>query len=68
MQSTEERLSRFEGAYEHLASKADISDLKAEMANVKAEMANMKADLIKWMVGTLVVGIVTTATVVSAIS
>ena len=36
------RVSRLEGAYDHLATKADL--------------ANLKADLIKWMVGTLVEG------------
>ena len=54
MATIEERLSRLEGAYEHLATKSDL--------------ANLKADLIKWMVGTLVVGIVATATIVRAIS
>ena len=42
----EERLSRLEGVYEHLATKADLAqlegDLKAEMANLKTEF---KADL-----------------------
>lgn len=42
MASSEERLSRLEGGYEHLATKADI-------ANLKADIAHLKADLIKWM-------------------
>ena len=33
----EDRVSRLEGAYEHLATKADLADLKV--------------DLIKWMIG-----------------
>jgi hypothetical protein len=33
----EDRVSRLEGAYEHLAIKADLADLKV--------------DLIKWMIG-----------------
>ena len=45
----------------HLAAKSDI-------ANLRADMASLKAELIKWMVGTLVVGIVATATIVRAIS
>ena len=57
----EERLSRLEGAYDHLATKSDI-------ANLEAKIATLKADLIKWMAGTLVVGIVATATIVGAIS
>ena len=51
------RVSRLEGAYDHLATKADL--------------ANLKADLIKWMVGTLVVGmavaVAATAAVVKAL-
>ena len=41
--TTEERLSRLEGAYEHLATKADIADTKAEIANNRAEIAEVKA-------------------------
>ena len=46
MASTEERLSGLESAYAHLATKADLADLKGEM---KSEIAHLKADLIKWM-------------------
>ena len=61
MATVEERVSRLEGAYEHLSTKSDI-------ANLRADMASLKAELIKWMIGTLVVGIVATATIVRAIS
>ena len=37
-----ERLSRIEGGYEHLATKADVADVRAELTNVKAEL---KADI-----------------------
>ena len=30
-QTSEERLSRLEGVYQHLATKADIAELKAEL-------------------------------------
>ena len=40
----EERLSRLEGVYEHLATKADLAQLEGA---TKAEMANLKADLSK---------------------
>jgi hypothetical protein len=40
-------VSSLESAYAHLATKADLADLKGE---VKSEIANLKADLIKWMV------------------
>ena len=38
----EERLSRLEGVYEHLATKADITRLEGE---VKAEGTRLKADI-----------------------
>ena len=47
----EDRVSRLEGAYEHLATKADVADakadLKSDIAELKAEHTHMatKADL-----------------------
>lgn len=51
--SLEDRVSRLEGAYEHLATKADISDLKAELktdisdsrAELKADVSELKTDV-----------------------
>lgn len=34
----EERLSRLEGVYEHLATKTDIALIKGEIAELKAEL------------------------------
>ena len=42
----EERTSRLEGSYDHLATKADI-------ARLEASMANLKIDMVKWMLGTV---------------
>ena len=53
MATMEERLSHLEGAYQHLATKADLSD--------------MKADLIKWMVGVMLGGMATAATLTLAL-
>ena len=53
MAMMEERLSHLEGAYQHLATKADLSD--------------MKADLIKWMVGVMLGGMATAATLTLAL-
>ncbi|MCY4117693.1 MAG: hypothetical protein OXF55_12480 [Caldilineaceae bacterium] len=39
-----ERLARLEGPYEHLATKADISDLKVDIEK-------MQVSIIKWIVG-----------------
>lgn len=44
MASIEERVSRLEGGYEHLATKADIAD-------VKTEIAKSQAATIRWMIG-----------------
>ena len=53
MTTTEERVSRLEGAHEHFATKADIADVKAELkaniaeakAELKADIANVKTDV-----------------------
>ncbi|MCY3946845.1 MAG: hypothetical protein OXF44_11250 [Anaerolineaceae bacterium] len=55
----EDRVSKLEGAFDHLATRADLAELKgefkADMAELKgelrADMAELKADMIKWMVG-----------------
>ena len=59
--STEERLGKLEGAYNHLATKADIAELRGEL---KAEIANLKVDLTRWTVGTII-AVGTLAVVVS---
>ena len=38
MTTESDRISRLEGAYEHLATKADIADMKTAIAELKAEM------------------------------
>ena len=44
-----ERVSRIEGGYEHLATKADLanvkSELKADVDKARTELANVKAEL-----------------------
>lgn len=71
MTTTEERLSRLEGAYEHVATKADIADLRAElksdMASLRGDMAGLKTDLIRWMVGLMLGGAIATAAIISAV-
>ena len=36
--TTEERVSRLEGSYEHMASKSDLAELKAEFAGLRADL------------------------------
>ncbi len=56
-----ERLSRLEGAYEHLATKADIANLETRIANLETRIANLKTDLVqsqRWTVGIVLTGLV----------
>lgn len=49
MTTMEERLSRLEGGYEHVATKADIADLRAELkadiSNVETHIADLRAEM-----------------------
>lgn len=38
MTTMEERVSRIEGGYEHLATKADLANIRAELANLKVQL------------------------------
>ena len=40
----EERVSRLEGAYEYLATKEDVADVKVEVAAVRVEVAELRAE------------------------
>lgn len=48
--AVEERLSRIEGAYEHLATKANVSQLEVRMIDSEARMT-------RWMVGLVLGGL-----------
>lgn len=50
----EERVARLEGAYEHLATKADLHQ--------------MENRLLRWMVGTILAGVGLTASLASGIT
>ena len=67
MTTSEERLSRLESAYEHLATKPDVESVKVDVESVKVEIVRQEAWLIKWMVGTVVTGIATATAVVMAV-
>ncbi len=51
MTTTEERVSRLEGAYEHLATKADVYLVKADLQEFKAEVLREINKLLYWMMG-----------------
>ena len=80
MTTLEERVSRLEGGYQHLATKADIAqlatkddiahlenrfvNLQTDFANLKAEQAQSESRLLRWVVGLMGA---TAAAVVSSI-
>ena len=47
--TVEERLARLEGVYDHLASKADLAELRSilkdDMARLQAEIARLQAEM-----------------------
>ena len=55
MTMVEERVSRLEGAYDHLATKADIADARTEITNVRTEMAAVENRLL-FRLGGLILG------------
>ncbi len=63
LEEVSNRLSKLEGAYEHLATKADMNQLKADMKHLatKADLNQHKADVEKainnqtrWMIATFI--------------
>ena len=45
MVTTEERVSRLEGEYGHLATKADVAEVRVEIADLKGELRGAKLTL-----------------------
>ena len=60
MEEVSDRVSRLEGAYDHLATKADLAELRGE---TKAAIAALEIRLIRWTVTTMVAGMAATATI-----
>lgn len=60
--SSEERLSRIEGAYEHLAAKADIARLEGRVDVLTVQMNSMETRLVNklYVVGMAVAGVILT--------
>ena len=76
MTTIEQRLSRLEGVYDHLATKADLAEVKTEMthlatkvdlAMLETRMAQMEARIVKWVVGTVITGMGVAAAVAVAV-
>lgn len=46
-----ERLVAIEAVLPHLATKADVADVKVDVERVRVEIERMRADMIKWQIG-----------------
>ena len=55
MTTTEERVSRLEGSYEHVATKADIRRLEGKVDTAVANMEAMENRLMLKLVGSMVI-------------
>ena len=51
MTTSEERLSRLEGAYEHLATKADVESVKVDVESVKVAVEALKVEIARQEAG-----------------
>ena len=49
-----ERMARLEGAYEHLATKADLAHLATHMAQMETRMAQMETRMTWRLIGAMV--------------
>ena len=61
----ESRVTRLETGYDHLATKADLADLRDEL---KSDISDLKAEVIKWMVGLMLGSLVAASAMASAIA
>lgn len=61
----EDRIARLEGAYDHLATKADLADLRTELhdslADLRIEMARMETRLLLRLGGMMVAAVAVAA-------
>ncbi len=53
VQTENERLSRLEGAYEHLATKADVERVRTDVERVRTDVERVRSELngMKWIIG-----------------
>ena len=76
MATLEQRVSRIEGAYEHLATRADLSQVENRLTNdisqlenrLTSDISQLETRLIKWMVGLQLGSIVALAAIVTAVA
>ena len=64
MTMLEERISSMEGAYEHLATKADLERLRGDLLS---EIRTSETRMIKWVAGLMIGTALGTVTAVAAL-
>jgi hypothetical protein len=61
MATVEERLSRLEGVYEHLATKADVEALRGDFEKsieiLRVDIGRAEARMLRWTMGTVIAAI-----------
>ena len=69
-----ERLSRLEGAYEHLATKADVERVRTDVERVRTDVERVRIDVervrselkgMKWIIGAGIAGAGAFASIIS---
>ena len=62
-----ERLSRLEGAYEHLATKADVERVRTDVERVRTDVERVRSELkgMKWIIGAGIAGAGAFASIIS---
>ena len=63
--SLEQRVGHLEGAYEHLATKADLHQLEGRL---ESKIYQMESRLLRWVVGTILASVGITAGMASGIT
>ncbi len=67
MAADAERLSLLEGAYEHLATKADVANLKSDIAHLEARLTAAMASQTRWLAGFVLAATAAAAGVIIAV-
>ena len=70
--SLEQRVAHLEGAYQHLATKADLHELESKLESklyqFEGKLYQMESRLLRWVVGTILASVGITAGMASGIT
>ena len=75
MTTMEQRVSRLEGGYEHLATKADLAELRADLmtavtrveSRLEGKLASLESRLLRWMIAMVLSSIIVASSVATLI-